>query len=76
MSIVAFAVRKPCQPPAFGGSFFARLVTSVYQSIDCMSTTLKPAFPSGFLRLVQGSSAQSSPLTELARSAFRHSTLL
>ena len=36
-------VRNACQPPALGGSFLARLATSVCQSMDCIST-LKPAF--------------------------------
>ena len=43
MSTEAHEVRKACQPPADGGSFLVRRVTSVCQSIACKST-LKPAF--------------------------------
>ena len=43
MSAATDEVRKAFQPPLSGGSFLARRLTSVCQSIDCMST-LKPAF--------------------------------
>jgi hypothetical protein len=39
------AVRKMFQPPCAGGSFYARRVTTVFQSIACRST-LKPAWRS------------------------------
>ena len=43
MSTEAHEVRKALHPPALGGSFLVRRVTSVCQSIACRST-LKPAF--------------------------------
>ena len=43
MSAATQEVRNAFQPPAVGGSFFARRATSVCQSIACMSTFI-PAF--------------------------------
>ncbi len=42
MSGATQAVKNMFQPPCAGGSFFARRVTTVFQSIACRST-LKPA---------------------------------
>ena len=48
MSAATEKVWKTFQPPLSAGSFLVRRVTSVCQSIDCMST-LKPACSSSAL---------------------------
>ena len=60
MSAATQEVRNAFQPPAEGGSFFARRATSVCQSIACISTFM-PAFSIRFF--ATGARFVSTPMS-------------